>query len=129
MMSYLKIVSNNILPLSEAASLPHAFKEWRFTENTIDHLDAVETCRLCEKEGLRYHFEIANRLTQNVLMVGSHCILKFGVAVFEDGNLLSLPEAKKKLHRLTEQLRLDSCINALKNLASKENTGILKGWS
>ncbi len=125
MRSYTKRVRNSILPLSVGKTLPEAFEEWSFTEETIDHEEAIETCQLCGQMDLRYHFEIRNSLTKNTLWVGSHCILKFGVSVFEDGELLSEIEANKKLKRLTQQMRLNSCLKALRLVAEKENNEIL----
>lgn len=125
MRNYPQRVRNNILPLSVAATLPEAFEEWSFTEQTVDHEEPVETCQLCEQEELRYHFEIKNALTHKTLWVGSQCILKFNLSVFEHGRRLSAGEAKKKLERLMQQMRLQSCINALEKLAAKEVSDIL----
>jgi hypothetical protein len=119
-------VRDNILPLSVGDTLPKAFEEWSFTERTIDHEAATETCQLCEHEELRYHFEIKNAITHKTLWVGSQCILKFGLSVFEDGRTLSPTEAKQKLQRLTEKMRLDSCIKALEKLSVSEDNEILK---
>ncbi len=58
MKTYPQRVRDNILPLSVGSTLPEAFEEWSFTENTVDHEEPVETCQLCEQEQLRYHFEI-----------------------------------------------------------------------
>ena len=122
--NYPQRVRKNILPLSVAESLPEAFEEWTFTDEIRDHEEPVETCQLCEQEQLRYHFMIRNALTKEVLWVGSQCILKFGLSVFEDGLRLSGQQAKKKLDRLTQQMRLDSCIKALDRLAEAENNEI-----
>jgi hypothetical protein len=119
-------VRDNILPLSVGETLPKAFEEWSFTEATEDHGHPTETCQLCEQEALRYQFEIKNALTTKTLWVGSQCILKFGVSVFEGGQKLTGVQAKKKLNRLMEQMRLESCIRALENLANTENNDILK---
>ncbi len=124
--SYPARVANNILPLSVSDSLPAAFKEWYFTEYTEDHEKPVETCQLCDQEDLRYHFEIKNRNTENTLLVGSHCILKFQVSVFEHGELLDSEGAKKKLDRLQKKMRQESCMRALESLADKEENDILK---
>jgi hypothetical protein len=75
MQTYPQRVRDNILPLSVGSSLPEAFEEWSFTENTIDHEEPIETCELCDQEELRYHFEIKNTLTKNILWVGS-CLKK-----------------------------------------------------
>ena len=124
---YTKRVIDNISPpKSLSGLLPDAFSEWYFTENCIDHEVATEDCELCDQERLRYHFEIKNRNTDYRLWVGSSCILKFEVQVFERGVLLNALESKKKLNRLTRQMRLNSCIKALTELADKENNNILK---
>lgn len=125
MSTYPQRVRDNILPLSVADTLPKAFEEWSFTEHTEDHGAPVETCQLCEQEDLRYHFEIKNSLTQHRLLVGSQCILKFGVSVFESGRKLTESDAKKKLDRLVQQMRLESCMRALEQLAKSEVNGIL----
>ncbi len=92
----------------------------------MDHEEPCETCELCGQEGLRYHFEIQNDLTGHALEVGSHCILQFDVAVFEGGRRLTVGEAKKKLAKLTEQMRLASCVKALEKLARSERNDILE---
>jgi hypothetical protein len=125
MRNYSQRVRDNILPLSIAATLPEAFEEWSFTERTIDHEKPVETCQLCEHEELRYQFEIRNALTHNTLWVGSQCIERFNLSVFEYGRRLSPVESKKKLERLMQQMRLQSCINSLERLAKSENNEIL----
>lgn len=125
MSTYPQRVRENILPRSVEKTLPEAFEEWSFTERTIDHERPTETCQLCEQEAIRYHFEIRNSLTQSELWVGSRCILKFGLSVFEDGRRLSEADAKKKLDRLMQQMRLASCIRALQKLASAESNSIL----
>lgn len=79
--SFPRRVAENILPLSVAGTLPAAFREWHFTGQTVDHEIPEETCRLCDKERLRYHFEIRNDQTGYRLDVGSECILKFQVAI------------------------------------------------
>lgn len=125
MRNYPQRVRDNILPLSVGETLPEAFEEWSFTERTIDHEQPIETCQLCEHEELRYHFEIKNALTNKVLWVGSQCILKFNLSVFEQGRRLSADDAKKKLERLMRQMRLQSCISALEILAEAEGNDIL----
>lgn len=125
MSTYPQRVTDNILPLSVSGTLPEAFKEWYFTDNIEDHEIANEDCELCDQEQLRYHFEIKNRHTNHHLWVGSSCILKFQVQVFDNGTLLDAKGAKKKLNELKQKMRLDSCINALKRLASSESNDIL----
>jgi hypothetical protein len=126
MSTYPQRVAENILPLSIAGALPEAFREWYFTERTEDHEQANENCELCNQEKLRYHFEIKNRNTKGHLWVGSSCILRFKVAVFENGQLLDEKETEKKLNTLINKMRLESCIKALENVSEKENNKILK---
>ncbi|NOJ43901.1 hypothetical protein [Bradyrhizobium australiense] len=127
METYTKRVRDSILPLSVADTLPKAFEEWRFTGHTHDHEEPHETCQLCGQEGLRYHFEIQNRFTNHSLDVGSHCILQFNVAVYENGRRLTPADAKRQLEKLVQKMRLDSCIRALERLARAENSQILSG--
>ncbi len=124
--SYSERVRENILPLSVANTLPKAFEEWYFAGDTIDHEEAVEDCQLCDHEQLRYHFKIANEYTNKTLWVGSQCILKFQVTVYDDyGRTLNEKESKKKLNKLLEKMRIDSCIKALDIVAKKTNSKIL----
>lgn len=127
MSGYTQRVRDSILPRSVAGTLPAAFAEWAFTENTVDHEAPTETCELCGQQDLRYHFEIANRYTEATLWVGSHCILQFDVAVLQDGRRLPPDEAKRRLAKLTQQMQLESCIKALERLATAENHPILSG--
>jgi len=125
MNNYPQRVRDNILPISVGSTLPEAFEEWSFTERIHDHEQPIETCQLCEQEALRYHFEIRNAFTKSTLWVGSQCILKFGLSVFESGRRLSESEAKKKLDRLMRQMQLESCIHTLEKLAFTEDNEIL----
>lgn len=124
---YSQRVRDSILPLSVADTLPGAFTEWSFTENTVDHETPIETCELCGQQDLRYHFEIANLYTEAALWVGSHCILQFDVAVIENGRRLSPEDAKRHLAKLTQRMQLESCIRALEQLATKEVNPVLSG--
>jgi len=126
MSSYPKRVAENILPLSISGELSEAFKEWSFTEITEDHEDVIENCQLCNQEQLRYHFEIKNEYTNERLMVGSSCILKFNVAVYEKDIRLNEKDSKNKLDQFLKKMRLESCIKALEKLAISENNKILK---
>ena len=106
MSGYTQRVRDSILPRSVAGTLPAAFAEWAFTENTVDDEAAIETCDLCRQHDLRYHFDIANRYSEASLWVGSHCILQFDVAVLEDGRRLPPNEVKRRLAKLTQQMQI-----------------------
>ena len=128
MSQFVEQAQRRILPLSEAKTLKEAFAEWGFTGITEDHEEPIETCRLCGKDGLRYHFQIRNECNGNTLMVGSHCILRFELAVYsEQGVRLSLADAKKHLNSRMKRMHYDACIRALEELSSSENSEILSG--
>lgn len=130
--TYLMRVAKNILPLSVSDSLPEAFQEWFFTEEICDHGESVVDCELCEKTELRYHFKIENENTSKSLWVGSSCILKFDVAVYEDRlsevngarKKLDRVGAKKKLDALTKKMQKDACLKFLYELAESEKNDI-----
>jgi hypothetical protein len=122
---YSQRVRNSILPLSVGDTLPKAFEEWSVTENVVDHETPQETCELCGQESLRYHFEIRNSLTKHTMWVGSQCILRFGLSMFENGLALSSEDAKKKINRIMDQMRQDACIRALERVAHAEKNEIL----
>jgi len=125
MQFYSQRVRESILPLSVGDTLPQAFEEWSVTDQVIDHETPHETCELCGQEALRYQFEIQNSLNGNRLWIGSQCIHKFGLSVFENGRVLSPELAKKKINRLMEQMRQEACIRVLEAVALAENNGIL----
>jgi len=126
MSTYPQRVRESILPLSVGDTLPKAFEEWSVTDNVEDHGRPTESCQLCGQENLRYEFEIRNSLNGNTMWIGSQCIHKFSLSVFEDGRKLSEEDAKKKINRLLEQMRQNACINALDALAASEANDILK---
>lgn len=113
---YTDYVRSTILPLSVAQTLPAAFREWHFTGFTDDHEEPIETCELCGQENLRYHFEIANEQTSNRMLVGSHCILRFQVAIYDGGRELSPVEAKRRLAELTDRMHHETCLKAMRRL-------------
>ena len=125
MSSYPKRVWDNILPLSVGNNLPEAFEEWSFADVVRDHGQATETCELCDQESLRYQFEIRNEHTGRALWVGSQCILRFGVSVFEAGRKLSIKDTQKKLDRLTQKMRDDACLRSVHKLADAEGGSML----
>jgi hypothetical protein len=126
--SYTQRIRDNILPLSVAKTLLEALKEWAVNNILIDHGEADEQCQMCEQENLRYHFGITNTLTQNQLLIGSKCILKFGIAMHdENGRTLSPADTEKRLNALMRQMRYESCVKALRTVAQAESNAILTG--
>jgi len=101
---WLENSKKNLLPLSkEKENFQEAVKEWFYTDELMEYEDPVEICELCEKDGLRYHFQIKNELG-NILWVGTKCIEKFGITIYDEkGNEITenkeaylINQAKKK---------------------------------
>ena len=99
MSQFLEASKRNLLPLSqENTNFNLALREWEHNGEVVDHLTPEEVCELCNHANLRYHFAIVNRLTNESLQVGSSCIEKFNITVFdEEGNALTGADRKKKL--------------------------------
>ncbi len=99
-MSYWSEASKeNLLSLSqEQTNFQVALKEWKHSGVVIDHAYAIESCQLCQHPNLRYHFEIINRVTSASLQVGSSCIEKFNITVYDkEGNELQGEARSKQL--------------------------------
>jgi hypothetical protein len=93
-MSWAQTVAKNLLPLSVADTLEEAMREWYATGECVVRDEADGTCDLCEKEAIRYEFEINNDLNGNELTaVGSKCITKF-IPLY-DGEVEIFGEARK----------------------------------
>ena len=126
MNSWLKNATKNLLPLSlEKNDFNKALKEWSFTGETIDYELAEEICELCEMEGLRYHFQIANEI--NNLWVGSKCIERFNILVLdEEGTEVS--ETEREAY-LKNRLRDKHIYEVISKLSLKPSDGYLGQYS
>jgi len=126
-MSFTRRVAENILPLSSnQTTLTEALREWIYTGHCEDYGEPTVDCQMCEKEGLRYHFEIANRLTHFHLQVGSECIIRFTVAVIgPDGLPLESEEGAKVVRadraRLIEEARRQRVTAAIQAVLEGED--------
>lgn len=90
---------NTIVPLSLHSTISESIPEWFFTGKIVDSAVPTKTCELCLNDHLRY--QIKNRFTGHHLMVGSSCILQFGVPVYSScGKLLNEQDAKTRLQKL-----------------------------
>lgn len=123
---WLKNSIKNLLELSEEKeNFTKATKEWFYTGEILDYHIPTEMCELCEKEELRYHFEIRNRL-DNFLLVGSKCIEKFDITVSDnEGNEI---RENKNIY-LQKQARIRHVEQALNFLSKSNPTGMIKGIS
>lgn len=132
-MSYwLQAAQSNLLRLSqEEKDFQIALREWKHTGLVIDHGAPIEVCQLCEHEQLRYHFEIRNHHTAKTLMVGSSCIKKFDIPVYDDdGNELC---GKAKDDRLKDEVREkheEMMLEPLRELwkVAKQERDVIRGY-
>jgi len=125
--SFKKIAVSNILSLSKnATDFSLAIKEWQFSGVMVDHLEATEICELCEKKGLRYHFEIKNMINGNKLNVGSHCIEKFDIAVIDE---LGVQVEKSKSRYLMKLLKDKVITEKLTWLVDNGSSGEIRDYT
>jgi hypothetical protein len=119
MNAWLKNARKNLLPLSEEKeNFNKALTEWAFTGETVDYENAEEFCQLCEMEGLRYHYQIANTL-QNILWVGSKCIERFDIVVLdEEGSEVSKSEKETYLKNRLRDKHIQDVLLALEERPS-----------
>ena len=118
-MSYWSDTSReNLLLLSQAQDdFQVALKEWEHTGAVIDHLHPIESCQLCNQPNLRYHFEIINRFTQNSFQVGSSCITKFDIIVYDkEGNELQGKAKSKQLKAEIAENQQEMMLEPLRKL-------------
>lgn len=121
-------VAKNIFPLSrEKEDLIKALAEWIYTDRCYDLESAEEICQLCDHENIRYQFEIQNKQTGEILLIGSECIKRFDIkAIDSGGRVLSQDETNRKVNKARGKLIADAkkkkLINTLLLLASVENT-------
>lgn len=99
-----------------------ATKEWEFTGLVIDHLSSDNLCQLCEGENLRYHYEIINNKSKKTLNVGSSCIKKFDITVYdENSEEIYGKERDTYLKKLITKLQKKKCIEVLRSLWENAN--------
>lgn len=126
-MTYTDEMKQKILPQSVSEDIVEAVKEWSFAGKTVDHGKPCENCQICSQKDLRYHFYIENKKNGNVLKVGSSCILKFSIPVYEDGKLLTLAETKKALNEHKKKMHHKACVRSIEKLIPSIENEKLKG--
>lgn len=130
-MDWVKAARDNLIPLSQKQDdVKVALAEWHHTGVVHDYGMPIETCQLCRKESLRYHFEILNSKTENTLLVGSKCIERFDIAVYgEGGKLLEGKDKTKKLQDEITALKREKTVQILRDLwqaADKKNRSFVE---
>ncbi|XMB67742.1 hypothetical protein RI065_04305 [Mycoplasmatota bacterium zrk1] len=100
-------------------------KEWRYTGQVDDLGSDRTTCEWCGQNGLRYKFEIENKVDKELIYVGSECINKFDITVEDErGRVLAKRQSEKRLmkdkNRLIKKTRHERVINAMLKLANED---------
>lgn len=113
----------NLLPLSVAQDFNQALGEWFFTGEVIDYFEEDILCELCEHPDLAHHYEIKNKLTEKLLLVGSSCILRFQEIEIYD--LYGVPITKEDSRKAALELALtkarkDAALEDLRGLWVKD---------
>jgi hypothetical protein len=123
---WLENSEKNLLPLStEKENFAIAIKEWFYTDELIEYEEPEEICELCEKDGLKYHFKIKNELG-NTLWVGSKCIEKFGITIYDE-NGIEITENKEAY--LVNQAKKKHVKDTLSKLNNIYTLGKIQGHS
>lgn len=125
-MNSFETARKTLLSLSKAKrDYDRAVAEWDYFGEFHDNVVSSATCQLCGQPNIRYEFQIVNRHNQNTLLVGSECITKFGITVYDEyGNRITGKSARARVasdkRRLVADAKTDSVINSLLTLASKD---------
>jgi hypothetical protein len=123
---WLENSEKNLLPLSaEKENFAVAIKEWFYTDELIEYEEPEEICELCEKDGLKYHFQIKNEIG-NTLWVGSKCIEKFGITIYDE-NGIEITENKEAY--LINQAKKKHVKDTLSKLSNINTPGNIQGHS
>lgn len=131
---YMQRVAATIFPKSEEKhNIKKALDEWYHTDEMIDTETADKVCELCGQHHLRYQFEIANKLNQNSLWIGSECIIRFHITVQNEyGVALSQDDANKKIKinkaKLIAEAKIKSVTSSLEALALVDNEFDIKSF-
>ena len=120
-----KAQENLLLKSIEKSDHLRAAKEWEFSGKVIDHEVTDRRCELCEGDNLRYRFEIKNKLNKNELMVGSTCITKFDITVWDDQGNEVFGRSRKTtfLNKEIEKKKREFVLNALRGIWKKSKGG------
>jgi hypothetical protein len=125
-MNSFETAQNNLLSLSKAnRDYDVAVTEWDYHGDFHDNVVSSASCELCGQQNIRYEFQIVNRHNRNTLLVGSECITKFGITVYDDyGNRITGKSARARVasdkRKLVANAKTDSVINSLLTLASRD---------
>jgi len=116
-MQWIERITKNIFPLSfNKQDIRAALDEWEYRGEMNDQIEPNSICELCDHSYIRFQFEIVNKNNSNNLLIGSECITKFGVKVFDEmGNLLDGVHAKDKVAKDRRKLVVEAKIKNMFN--------------
>lgn len=95
-----------------------AIKEWTFSGEVIEYDEAVYICDLCNNNNLIRHFKIYNEIG-NEMLVGSECIKKFEIPVFNEYSEKIENDVVNYLNKYSQRIHI---LKILDELISKNNT-------
>ncbi|MCK6517846.1 hypothetical protein L6R46_22645 [Myxococcota bacterium] len=120
-------IAPQLLPRSEEqSSVELALDEWVYGRECRDHYEAVEVCQLCLQQGLRWHFQIGNGATSQTLWIGSECIKRFDLGVWDQATSQVVHGAAASrllaadLRRLEEAARIKRLTDLIAQAAALE---------
>ena len=114
--SYPNKLKANILEFSkEKSNVTKALKEWFFTGVVkVSEFNTESGCHFCGRIHFGAHFEIDNVNTKHKLLIGSECILNYGIKVTDTkGKALSKTKARRILGKKLHDYQLNTCMNSL----------------
>ncbi|MCP4425956.1 MAG: hypothetical protein GY803_15795 [Chloroflexi bacterium] len=117
-MDWLKKAEETLFPKSEEQNdLQKAILEWDFTGDVKDYGRPCKQCEICGNDGLRYHFEIRNAKTGGRMSVGSSCITRFDIAVYdENGQAIPQKEKQTFLKKKIDERARENILETLRRL-------------
>lgn len=110
-------ITNLLADSEEQDNFEQAVTEWRSTGVCKRTSESHTSCELCEQERLAFHFQIENELNGNQILVGSSCITKFNIAVYNpSGQRLSGKALKIHFREKIEGAKQEAMLDELRCL-------------
>ncbi|MFZ1570653.1 MAG: hypothetical protein WAT29_17685 [Thiolinea sp.] len=112
-----KRARENLVIHSESKDFDLAKKEWEDATNGLPCTPSC-VCDICTTAGLHHRFEIKNTKTNSRLWVGSDCIEKFGVAVFDANGkqITNKKEIERQFTKRKQEIDRKACVELLREL-------------
>ena len=118
-----KALQNLFLLSKEKFSYLIAIKEWTFSGEVIEYDEPVYICTLCNNNNLIRHFKIYNEIG-NEMLVGSECIKKFEIPVFNENSERIEKDVVNYLNTYSQRIYI---LKIFEELISKNNLSEMRG--